>query len=165
MYLACRNPRRWDTGSTMGPTARTTRSTTFLQARIRRRPCTTLGAMCLSGRWRPSVRLQMGTKSALVSASLQFLYSIDVGTDCRLCVVADTWSHRYSEHLRRSVVMHDDFIYLCPSVVTAFKSKDAFAELWYTVSTCFTFVAVDATCTHICASPRLRPSSLSPGLP
>ncbi len=68
MCLACRSPRRWGTGSTTGPTARTMRSTTSSRARIRRRPCTTLGAMCLTGRWRPSVRLQMGMKSALVSA-------------------------------------------------------------------------------------------------
>ena len=32
-----------------------------------------------------------------------------------------------------------------PATVTAFKSEDAFAELWYTVSTCFIFVVVDVT--------------------
>ncbi len=165
MYLAYRSPRRSGTGSTMGPTARTMRSTTSSRARIRRQPCTILGAMCLTGRWRRSVRLQMGTKSALVSAGLYFLCSIDVRTDYHPCVVADTWSHNYSEFLRRSVVVHDGFHLLMPVRSDGVQEPRRVCGVVVHCECLFRLCAVDAACANICPSPRLRPSSSSPGLP
>ncbi len=73
-----------------------------------------IGAMCLTGHWRPSVRLQMGVKSALVSAGLYVLSTSELIV---ACVSWQTLGHIVTVSFfgaRRSVIMHDGFLLLMP---------------------------------------------------
>ena len=84
MCLACRSPGRLGTDSTMGPTARTTGSTTSSRPRIRRRPCSTLGAQWRTGQSRPCVGLKMGTNSVFVSAGFVIFYASETDSSSRV---------------------------------------------------------------------------------